>query len=88
MRRWRLPGIGLPTMQLASVSRARGGTWTRIAKHHKMVHVQCAHCGTVADLETDHIVPLHRGGTNDWKNLQSLCKSCHAIKSAREAGGA
>ena len=83
-----MPGIGLPRVELASVSKARGGTWSRIAKHHKMVHVQCAHCGSVADLETDHIKPLHRGGTNEWTNLQSLCVSCHQAKTAREAGGA
>jgi 5-methylcytosine-specific restriction endonuclease McrA len=30
-------------------------------------------------------VPLHRGGTNDASNLQSLCKDCHAAKTAAEA---
>jgi 5-methylcytosine-specific restriction endonuclease McrA len=35
-------------------------------------------------LECDHIVPLHRGGSNDPGNLQSLCKECHAIKTATE----
>jgi 5-methylcytosine-specific restriction endonuclease McrA len=44
----------------------------------------CAHCGAIADLETDHIVPLHRGGTNEWKNLQSLCVSCHSHKTNNE----
>jgi 5-methylcytosine-specific restriction endonuclease McrA len=44
----------------------------------------CAHCGGVADLETDHIVPLHRGGTNEWKNLQSLCVACHSHKTNNE----
>jgi hypothetical protein len=29
-------------------------------------------------------VPLHRGGTNDASNLQSLCRQCHTIKSAME----
>ena len=52
-----------------------------------MVHVQCAHCGSVANLETDHIIPKHRGGTDAWSNLQSLCVECHKIKTAREAGG-
>lgn len=87
MRRWKLPRLGLSRLELASVGRPRGGTWSRTAKHHKMVHVQCAHCGSVANLETDHIIPKHRGGTDSWSNLQSLCVECHKVKTAREAGG-
>ena len=37
--------------------------------------------------EVDHIIPLSRGGTNDRSNLQPLCKSCHARKTALEDGG-
>jgi len=37
--------------------------------------------------EVDHIVPLARGGTHARKNLQPLCKSCHARKTALEDGG-
>lgn len=36
--------------------------------------------------EVDHIVPLSAGGANALENLQSLCKSCHSAKTAREAG--
>lgn len=33
----------------------------------------------------DHIVPINKGGTPlDMSNLQSLCGSCHAAKSARD----
>lgn len=31
----------------------------------------------------DHIRPLSMGGTHDWSNLQSLCHSCHAKKTAK-----
>lgn len=34
--------------------------------------------------EVDHIKPLRMGGTNQYDNLQSLCKSCHSRKTARE----
>jgi len=38
--------------------------------------------GTVVD----HIVPINEGGSKwDIANLQTLCDSCHAIKSGREA---
>lgn len=84
MRRWSFTGgLGKPISMINTV-RSRGGTWTRTAKHHKAVHPRCAVCGAIAGLETDHIIPLHRGGTNDWSNLQSLCQECHATKTARE----
>jgi len=86
MRRWKFNG-GLETASKAVQWQAsRGGTWTRTAKHHKAVHPCCAVCGSVVDLETDHIIPLHRGGTNEWKNLQSLCAEHHREKTAAEAG--
>ncbi|MBP6564142.1 MAG: HNH endonuclease [Burkholderiales bacterium] len=35
--------------------------------------------------EVDHVVPLWKGGGDHDGNLQPLCSSCHASKSAREA---
>lgn len=38
-----------------------------------------------ASAEVDHIVPLSQGGDPyDRKNLQGLCKACHARKSIKE----
>lgn len=31
--------------------------------------------------ELDHIIPLHRKGTNAITNLQALCPNCHSYKS-------
>lgn len=31
----------------------------------------------------DHIIPRHRGGTNDESNLQLLCRSCNVKKGTR-----
>lgn len=42
----------------------------------------CGMCGAWDDLTWDHIVPISRGGTNDWKNLQCLCRSCNSSKGA------
>lgn len=30
--------------------------------------------------ETDHIIPLSQGGTNQPENIQTLCKECHREK--------
>ena len=51
---------------------------------------RCAICGKMLDAswETDHIVPLSRGGSNDLSNLQPVHRiPCHQMKSSREATG-
>jgi 5-methylcytosine-specific restriction endonuclease McrA len=47
---------------------------------------RCASCKALLDetFEIDHATPLFRGGTNNERNLQALCKRCHAMKSAVE----
>lgn len=47
---------------------------------------KCNHCKEKlpANYETDHIIPLFRGGTNEKANLQALCNNCHAQKSIME----
>lgn len=39
-----------------------------------------------AATDVDHIMPKSQGGTDDWSNLQALCKSHHSEKTAREDG--
>ena len=80
MRRMRWQGnLGKP-LSGKDWGRARGGTWTRTATLHKACNPRCARCGSIVDLETDHIKPLHKGGSNEWHNLQSLCQPCHQRK--------
>ena len=46
----------------------------------------CAASGRVALAHAvDHIKPKAEGGTDDAANLQSICKACHADKTAAEA---
>ena len=35
-------------------------------------------------LECDHIIPLQQGGKDDLTNTQTLCISCHKIKTNKE----
>ncbi|MCE2494035.1 MAG: HNH endonuclease [Alphaproteobacteria bacterium] len=45
---------------------------------------RCRACGAYGN-EVDHVRPLHKGG-DPWEpaNLQTLCRSCHIAKTARE----
>lgn len=35
--------------------------------------------------EVDHIKPRSQGGTEDMKNLQTICRQCHAAKTQNES---
>jgi len=41
---------------------------------------RCVQCGSHVGLQVDHIHPVSRGGTNDFENLQTLCKPCNREK--------
>jgi hypothetical protein len=43
---------------------------------------KCNMCNNLLDAtyEVDHINPLYKGGTNDFNNLQALCRNCHGKK--------
>jgi 5-methylcytosine-specific restriction endonuclease McrA len=41
---------------------------------------QCVYCQSPDDLTIDHKTPEHRGGSNDFENLQTLCRKCNASK--------
>jgi 5-methylcytosine-specific restriction endonuclease McrA len=64
-------------------------TWRRLRKAQLQTHPCCQECerqGLVSPASiADHIIP-HRDGSDffDASNLQSLCKPCHARKSAKE----
>lgn len=44
---------------------------------------KCLACGSRANVEYDHIVPVSKGGTSDAENLQLLCSSCNRKKRVR-----
>lgn len=62
-------------------SKRYGSAWRRIRERYVSKHPLCERClaegKTVPVEEVHHILPLERGGTNEEKNLMSLCRSCH-----------
>jgi len=40
----------------------------------------CVYCGLTDNLSTDHIMPIVKGGTQDFKNLVTACLSCNSSK--------
>jgi 5-methylcytosine-specific restriction protein A len=52
-----------------------GAEWRRIRREVR--GAVCEACGSARDLTVDHIVPMSLGGTHDYRNLRTLCRSCH-----------
>jgi 5-methylcytosine-specific restriction protein A len=86
-----------PTGAKATQQPRRSGTmnvyddrrWRRVRLLHLKDEPLCRHCkekGLVVAAEmVDHIKPLTAGGEKyDDSNLQSLCSTCHNIKTAKE----
>ncbi len=51
---------------------------------------QCQYCGRRANelkpresLTRDHLIPMSRGGTNEWTNVVTACSSCNTRKANR-----
>ena len=63
--------------------------WRTLRSHVLQSEPLCRECNkqgrVTAATMVDHIQPVTAGGPfYDWDNLQPLCDSCHARKSARE----
>jgi 5-methylcytosine-specific restriction endonuclease McrA len=48
----------------------------------------CVMCGSTRDLEVDHIVRKRAGGTDDLRNLRTLCHEHHHLRTSTDGGRA
>ena len=67
-------------------TRACGSTMKR-ARVYIRDRYRCQYCGrTQAELKVrealtrDHLIPMSRGGTNEWTNVVTACSSCNLRK--------
>jgi 5-methylcytosine-specific restriction protein A len=66
-----------------------GANWKRVRDAHKALEPLCRHCAAQGIIKAgdmvDHIQERRDGGADyDHNNLQTLCNSCHAIKTQAE----
>lgn len=58
-----------------------GANWRKVRARYVKEHPFCELClkeGRYVPVEeVHHIVPIKKGGTNEFSNLMSLCQSCH-----------
>jgi 5-methylcytosine-specific restriction protein A len=68
--------------------RGRGYRWQRRRAAQLRAQPLCALCYLAGRTryaeEVDHVVPLRAGGGDIDDNLQSICRACHAEKTAAE----
>lgn len=59
--------------------------WTRLSRAYRKIYPLCRICLDIGKPTpgalVDHIIPLDEGGERlDEKNMQTLCRPCHAKK--------
>lgn len=78
--------------QVPAVLRKRGQIGVAERQAFLAKHPLCAKCMQrgvpTPGTQVDHIVPLHKGGTDTASNKQSLCDACHKVKTAEDLGKA
>lgn len=83
--------VGWNQYRSTSAASGRGGRpWRRlreqILQRDRHLCQTCKRKGMVTPAyEVDHIKNVASGGSNAPSNLEAICRSCHAVKTARES---
>lgn len=67
-------------MAIQSQRKANSATWKRIRALilNRDNHI-CAYCGESAGT-VDHVIPVAKGGSDEWDNLVACCTRCNSRK--------
>jgi len=72
-------------------ARQRGYTtaWDKLRARYIKAHPDCEGCGAAGPkgMIVDHIRPKRAGGQDEWSNCQTLCRTCHGLKTGIEQRG-
>ena len=82
----------MPWSRTSRHERGYGTQWDktrkRILERDRYLCQPCKRASmVVAASQVDHIKPKAKGGTDDDGNLEAICKTCHDIKTIKDAGG-
>lgn len=83
------------TQRGTSAQRGYGARWRKLRQLYLAENPLCAdpfddHAERgeiVPATQVDHVVAKNRGGTDEWDNLQGLCRACHDRKTKIERAG-
>jgi 5-methylcytosine-specific restriction protein A len=74
--------------RVSSARRGYGWRWQQVRLDHLRREPLCRTCHAQGRLipgeHVDHIIPKSEGGSDDERNLQSLCAACHNRKTHAE----
>lgn len=58
-----------------------GSDWKTVTKNVKERDGgRCVDCGSTVGVQSHHIIPVSKGGSNHGFNLICLCERCHCIR--------
>jgi len=83
------PNKRQPLAQQVGIQKRKGRTAARfrVLERDNYTCLKCSQSFPETFLEVDHTIPLSQGGPDNDSNKQTLCLTCHKLKSDAEKEG-